>query len=707
MTDWRRELTHTAIVAAIAAALSFAVLDLWDADLRIPFAHAGDGALHAAIAKGTIEGWPLVLERAGAPGDLDFRNFPALDNFNILVMRILALVVREPGLLINLFLLLTFPLVAATSFLVVRRLGLSLPASYAVSILYALLPYHFRRSVGHLFLSAYYMVPPAIYLAWKLGAGATLFDRRSRFPTSAIAIILGSTGVYYPFFSSIFFLTGGITGAVFRKSAAPLVRAAALIGLVLATIVVNHVPSLLDDGMGASAEVGKRHSSEAEIYGLKIAQLVLPISEHRISDFARLKARYNTGPLVNENDAATLGLLGSIGFVYLLFRLFYRKPSTEGTVSLEPIDHFSIFSAAAVLVGTIGGISALFNLLVSPQIRSYNRLSIYIGFFSLYAFGWLFDRWTARRSLRFAAAAAAGLIVFGALDQSTRRFAQLDGDPSVAPFRRYVRAIERSLPPDGSVFQLPYIPFPENGPVHELLDYEHIKAYVHSDSAEWSYGAVRGSRTDLWQREIASLPPLEMAEALAIAGFDGIWVDRRGYADGGAAVEAGLAAATGATAFVSADGRISFFPLQLLRHRLFQRLGAAGWNEAARVLAWRVVASFQAGFSAEETDGSQTWRWGSRKATLVLHNAGETPAAVVLEMELETGRDDPSRLTIESDFWNETLELGADPMRLSRTLTIPPGSHELRLRSSAEPIHAPEDPRVLVFVVRNFDVRPE
>lgn len=704
MFEWRRELVHAAIVAAVAALAAFAIMDLWDADLRIPFEYAEDGALHTAIVKGTIEGWPLVLERAGAPGDLDFRDFPALDNFNILVMRILAFFIRDPGLLINLFLLLTYPLVAASSFLVARRLGLSRPAAYLVSVLYAVLPYHFRRSIGHLFLSAYYMVPPAIYLAWKIGTGATLFDRRSRVLTGIVAIILGSSGVYYPFFGSIFFLAGGITGAVYRRALAPLGRAAALIGIVVATIALNFSPAIIDDLQGGKIEVGERKAFEAEMYGLKIAQLLLPITGHRISDLARIKLQYNAGPLITENDIATLGLVGSIGFLYLLFRLLFRKPAAGGGAEPIPLDHFSILNAVAVLVGTIGGIGVIFNLLVSPQIRSYNRLSVFIAFLSLYAFGWLFDRWTARRTIRFAGIAAAVLIVLGALDQSTRNFSYLDGDASTHAFRRYVRAVESSLPGGGAVFQLPYFPFPENGPIHELRDYEHLKAYVHSDVAEWSYGVVRGSLTDLWQKEIASLPPQEMAEALALAGFDGIWIDRRGYPDRGAAIESELAAVTGATPFVSEGGHITYLPLQYLRHSLSKRLGPGGWEAAARS-AWRVVAAFREGFSREENVDGRTWRWGSRTGTLVLHNLAEMPRDIVLDMEIETGRDDPSTLTFESDVWNESLDLGADPVRVTRTLTIPPGTHRIRLLSSSEPVHAPSDPRVLVFVVRDFNIR--
>jgi len=47
-----------------------------------------------------------------------------------------------------------------------------------------------------------------------------------------------------------------------------------------------------------------------------IAQLLLPVSDHRIGRLSRFKQTYNVAsPLVNENDLTSLGLLGSLGFL--------------------------------------------------------------------------------------------------------------------------------------------------------------------------------------------------------------------------------------------------------------------------------------------------------------------------------------------------------------------------------------------------------
>src|SRR5207253_10523670 len=135
----------------------------------------------------------------------------------------------------------------------------------------------------------------------------------------------------------------------------------------------------------------------------------------------------------------------------------------------------------------IGGFSSLFALLISPQIRGYNRISTYIAFFAMFAMALLWDRvW--RRALRTRlqqAAFQAGLgavLVLGILDQTTKWFVPDYGTLKFA-FRSdaaFVQAIEASVPAGGMIYQLPYMPFPE-GPVRErLVNYEQCKPYSQS-----------------------------------------------------------------------------------------------------------------------------------------------------------------------------------------------------------------------------------
>ena len=80
--------------------------------------------------------------------------------------------------MINVFFLLTFPLVGLAAYLVLRRLTLSPNVAIVCSILYALLPYHFLRGEGHLLLSAYYAVPLGAWLVLSVLADRPLFGTR-------------------------------------------------------------------------------------------------------------------------------------------------------------------------------------------------------------------------------------------------------------------------------------------------------------------------------------------------------------------------------------------------------------------------------------------------------------------------------------------------------------------------------------------------
>src|SRR5262249_34041228 len=111
------------------------------------------------------------------------------------------------------------------------------------------------------------------------------------------------------------------------------------------------------------------------------------------------------------------------------------------------------------------------------------------------------------------------------------------------------------------VFQLPYMPFPECGPGHNLKDYELLRPYLHSTRLRWSHGAIKGRETDEWQKMVAALPAPDMLERLIASGFSGLYIDRRGYADRGAALEAALTRLLDAEPLTSASGTRVFFIL--------------------------------------------------------------------------------------------------------------------------------------------------
>ena len=92
------------------------------------------------------------------------------------------------------------------------------------------------------------------------------------------------------------------------------------------------------------------------------------------------------------------------------------------------------------------------------------------------------------------------------------------------------------------IFQLPYIPFPEHPQGQQdgrLRSFPRLTCI--RKNLRWSYGTIKnhdGDRAQQQRRIVTSSE--ELVQTLAFAGFSGIYVDRFGYEDDGAAVESEL-----------------------------------------------------------------------------------------------------------------------------------------------------------------------
>src|SRR5688572_27799839 len=120
--------------------------------------------------------------------------------------------------------------------------------------------------------------------------------------------------------------------------------------------------------------------------------MLLPVDQDRIPLLAKLKDKYNaTAPLVTkENAYATLGLLGGIGFLLLLAIIILRWQVNQEAWILSQLN------LCGLLFATIGGFGSLFSYALSPMIRCYARMSIFIAFFSLYAFFYFLEKVTEK-----------------------------------------------------------------------------------------------------------------------------------------------------------------------------------------------------------------------------------------------------------------------------------------------------------------------
>lgn len=568
-TEWGKH-KESGAVYSLALALCLGILtlllQLWRADLRVPFTYDGDALLSGLLVKGIGEnGWYLQNPHLGAPDGLTFYDYPLADVLHFAALRLLTLSSAPYGLALNVFFLLSFPATTLTALFVFRRFGFAAPPSIVGSLLYAFLPYHFLRGEVHFFLAMYYLVPPMVLVLLWVGEDKPLSKRRLS-ASLAICALMSVGGVYYAAFACLLLLAAGGMAALRSSRLVPLAVPAVLAGVILLGSVLTLVPNALYwHAHGKNPQVAHRVASESELYGLKISQLLLPITGHRIEALAAGKLEYNNSMLlVTENDESSLGLVGACGFLILLGCLLLRDRSSL-PAGLDRLASLNLF---ALLLATIGGFGSLIAVTLTPAIRGYNRISVFLAFFALFAVVACLDHWGKRlmapgRPRFLWPALLTGLLALGLYDQTSASY--VPDYPGVAARytsdARFVGQIE-SLTPHADVFQLPYVSFPESPPVYNMMDYEQLRGYLHSTTLSWSYGAIRGRAGDAWIHHVSALTPSQMVPALHSRGFGGVWINKDGYKDRGVAVQAAWTMLLGEEPLVNSDGHLLFYRLK-------------------------------------------------------------------------------------------------------------------------------------------------
>ncbi len=593
-TDLRRarrlDVIAYVAVALVAIAIGGHLLDFWAQGISTPSNYAGDSLLTSMSIKGIIDnGQHYTNPYLAAPGEAELFDFPGADGFFLLELWVLSLFTSDFAVVLNVWVWLGYPLIALAAMWALRRMGLGRPSSAVFALLYACIPFHQVRINGHQSLSLFFVIPLAIALIVTVILDLRPHDerpRRRRFlgiPLWGwfVVLLLGSCGVYYAYFGIVLAFVAGVVAAWATRDVRRLVPALAVVAATAAIVVAQVVPSYVYwSQQGANSLAEFRNPISADFFGLRMTNLVFPTLGHRFAPFAEAKEylRQSFG-LISETSLgiaydSSLGLVGTGGFVLLLFWILtaaFRPPSK----SKEAIPaKLALLGTTAFLLATVGGVGAVVAYLGFPQIRAYDRITPYIAFISLAAGAWLVDAVIKRmlgREGRLSHTARTAivvgclglLLVFGLWDQTTPvttpDYATIR--PSFESDRAFVGEVEASLPTGSMVFQVPYVSFPEGVPVEGTSAYDPLRMYLHSESTHWSAAAFMERSDAKWQKRVAGLAVPAMTAALVDAGFRGIVVDRDGYEDAGAAIEADISSGSSGEPIVSPDGRFAFYRL--------------------------------------------------------------------------------------------------------------------------------------------------
>jgi hypothetical protein len=695
-----------AVVTSVGAAI---VLRLWNADLGVPFRGGGDALFFQMLVKDALEhGWILTNPSLGTPFGQELYDYPVAgaDALQVVAIKFLGLFSSNSAVVFNAYFLLTFPVAAIAAYAVLRWLRVSGPVAVAGAVLFALAPYHFLRSEYHFFLAATFPIPLGAYLVLAIYLGSSLFARREnggsrllRFATPrtiatlAICIAVGLSDFYYAAFTALLAGAATLVASAVRRDLRTLLAGGAVTLVVMLATGLALAPSLVYRAQHGSNQALPRAPSESELYSLNVIGLVLPVEDHRVGRLASIRARYQQSTRVGQ-EPAPLGLLTAIGFVWLLAVSLALCLGAGNRIARDPRQRsLATANLTALLIGTTGGVSSIIAYAIGPELRTWSRLSIFIAFFAVAALCLLADAarpWFERRGPKARAVAVGGLaaiVVVAVIDQTSPAMAPAYSQVAAEYHSddAFVHRIERTVGPDAQILQLPYMRFPDETPFGRLQDYDGARGYLHSNDLRWSWGAMKGRPRD-WQSETMNLSPTLLVPMVSAAGFQGISVDRYGYADEGVTVETELRQTLDVAPFASPNGRFLFFDLRPYDEELRTEQARSRLAALATVTLRPLQTKWPTdAFRGEARDGLHQRRWTAHpKSRIDLVNPSSRARVAVLSATLARPGGSPADVVLSyPDGSRQRVQVTPEGTPLLRKLRFPPGRSTIEIDTTA------------------------
>ena len=504
------------LAVSLSLILVLIVFRIFNINPFLPLNYTGDAIVHYNFAKNIEDtGWWATNPRFGAPVGQTLYDFPLTENTRLLLIKFLIMLGLNWYESVNAFFILSFPLVAVVSLFVMKQFGLKTYIALPLSVVYAFLPYHFLRGVNHLFLSGYFVAPLSIYAAYRLASNEPI----KLAETVVLTLLMASNGAYYTFLSLFFIILGGLFGLSKEWNKKLLLNLIGFLSLTSFFFFINYLPTLVyTQKYGINLNTTVRQASDTEVFGLKIAQLVLPFEDHNLSIFNKIQKRYmNYGSAVtNENQDAALGLTAAFGFIYLVFRFIFKYlPFKLEENSEMKLDILGAFNLTALLFATVGGFAVIVSTYINPTFRSMNRISVFIAFISLVAVGLLLQR---IKSQKFAVLATWLILPLALFDQVSLGVMQnfIREPTEYRMLVKYADEIKSRAGENAKIYTLPLGQYPEGG------DKKLMRVALLTDGIVWSTGAEKMRAANFWQQRVNQLETKPFLEEIIREGFTGL-----------------------------------------------------------------------------------------------------------------------------------------------------------------------------------------
>jgi hypothetical protein len=652
-----------AITVLLSVAAMAQALKIWQWRPGDPVDLSGDSTAGLAQFKYLLQhGWYGSNPDLGAPFHQDPSWLPHADQLHLFLMaKVIGPFSDNPFTVSSIYFFLGFPLAALTMYWLARQRQVGRLGSVVAGVLFSILPGH-QTMFPHLMLASYWVVPLGMWLVLRAAFGEPIFrlkinrrDPAQRGPalrldlTTALCVVcIGLGGIYYSAFTLLLLAVTLVGRLVATRNLRYIARAALLlvaIGTVSLVAVVTI--AVRQDKSTLVSTSSQRGFWDSEKYAGKLMDLILPWVHHRIGALRYVTVAYNsrTTPTLEEPALGLIALAGVVALMVIMLSMLV--PQRVKPVAPE-LGILAALTVVALSLYSIGGLGSFVALFVTPQIRTWSRLFIFIALFGLLAVA----HWVTvihRRNRILGVLTAIALLMVGVVDQTNPAMAPHYQDlrNKIADLTTFSQNVETRVGPGCSVFQLPIVPFPEHPGVQDMGTYEHFEPYLGSSSLRWSYGAFSGTSLADWQLALPQKSTTALVDDVAAAGFCAIEIDRAGFADRGSALEADLRRLLGTPISTTNDGRLIAWDLNPARAALTSNVGAKRVKAAGDMVLHPVIVYSDHGTFAVEQAQNKPFQWTGPTPTIDVHNFSQTTIdGVRLTFSLAAPDSAPRRFTV-------------------------------------------------------------
>lgn len=684
--------------------------ELWNINIaEVPLYYECDASWNIVRQQILIEedGLGYSASRMGFPLGHESYDFTTGSLIPLLWQKGWALITDNPILGLNLSYMFGFFLIAWVAVRILMKLGIDESIAAVLSVLYAFLPYHMWRGTMHNALSLYFVVPIAVYCVLRLMEVQEQTHKAGRkqiITWIILMLLVGMDGVYYAFFSCVFLGVALLYNLINKRSVKNIIGCVLSIMLIVMGVVVSVLPSIFYwIKYGTAIESIIRSMKDVSTYALKIAQLILPAHNHRISLFSDINERYSEIGGLNETVSVALGLVFTIGYLALWVSILKKEKKEQRSIWHSLV----VLTICGTIYATAGGLIEMQGFLTT-LIRCSNRICVFLAFFACIAVAlmlqnlWVKKGMTNKRSVGLLLLC---LVCFGIFDQTPRLNTEAynESKANIANIRNLVNEIENTES-DIAILQLPYAVFPESGKIEQMKDYSHALFYAFSDNLKWSYGAMRGRAADALLSNLSQLDTPDMVEQAAKIGFGGIVIDRYGYS--GAAVvqlEQELLEITKQEPVVSPDERYAFYSLKqyITDYSIEYHPG-----EIDDTLLYK-ISNGKNMYPQEKNDTDQ-WFWAQNQSELKIMNYTDEVQTKIFTCNLVYYN--PNAQNPIYAEWGKTIDeiaIAQGGITYTKVLTLEPGENIIKFSSEETNEEIDGGVRQICFMISNYRLLEE